>query len=240
MNITLAVIGFVFLGAAVIGGGLKAAGIEVPALTKSRQQVLLSIIGVLALVAAVADPWLTAQASSPRVVISTSTSISPSRASSSSPARSSDTAPPQSPPVQSKSSESQQPSSLPNLPAHPTCFDATFNSIPSSRIVVVQNNSGSWTQVGPEYRGNLSSVGGVYGFLLIDYGHQAAIRINIDSVDQQFSIEKALDDNCQTIQMTPSSGSLGTSISFPLDVVSEIVNFRTETGNGRYWLEIAF
>lgn len=52
MNLTLAVIGLVFVAAAVIGGGLKAAGIEVPPIVSPRRQALLAAVGVLALAVA--------------------------------------------------------------------------------------------------------------------------------------------------------------------------------------------
>ena len=57
MNITLAVIGFVFLGAAAVGGGLKAFNIEVPQiLDSSRRQLLLAGVGAAAVAAAFVAP----------------------------------------------------------------------------------------------------------------------------------------------------------------------------------------
>jgi hypothetical protein len=245
VNTTLAVIGFVFLGAAVIGGGLKAAGIEVPVINKSLQQMLLSIIGVLALVAAVAAPRLDAQASSPRSVASTFTSA-PTFVSGS-PAPSSGTPPSQSPSVQSGPSQSQQSAPLPSLPTHPTCFDSVFNSIPKQRVVVLQSTNGTWNQVGPVYRGGLGDVGGEYGLLLTDQGYQGAVRVNIDPANQTFIIEKAVHDNCNSMTMTANStsqttqsGPLGTLIYFYLDGSFEYINFRTETGGSQYLLEVHF
>lgn len=50
MNTTLLVVGFVFVAAAVIGGGLKAVGIEVPVVSSISRQVLLGLAGVGAIV----------------------------------------------------------------------------------------------------------------------------------------------------------------------------------------------
>lgn len=50
MNTTLLVVGFVFVAAAVIGGGLKAVGIEVPVVSSILRQVLLGLAGVGAIV----------------------------------------------------------------------------------------------------------------------------------------------------------------------------------------------
>jgi hypothetical protein len=50
VNTTLLVVGFVFVAAAVIGGGLKAVGIEVPVVSSISRQVLLGLAGVGAIV----------------------------------------------------------------------------------------------------------------------------------------------------------------------------------------------
>ncbi|MGH8908563.1 MAG: hypothetical protein ACRD0K_19215 [Egibacteraceae bacterium] len=47
MDFTLLVIGLICLAAAVVGGGLKLAGAEVPALT-TRRQILLAVLGIAA------------------------------------------------------------------------------------------------------------------------------------------------------------------------------------------------
>ena len=46
MNATLLTSGIVFLGAAIVGGGLKAFGVEVPLLRSLRRQVLLGLVGL--------------------------------------------------------------------------------------------------------------------------------------------------------------------------------------------------
>lgn len=87
MNATLAVIGIVFLGAAVVGGGLKAFNIEFPILTSRCRQVLLAVVGGVALVVAFVAPRLNTSAqgsgpnvspnnpsSSPQVIVGASTS----------------------------------------------------------------------------------------------------------------------------------------------------------------------
>jgi len=231
MNTTLAVIGFILVAAAAIGGGLKAANIEVPVLTTSRQQLWLAIIGLLALVAALAAPWLNTQA-----VNSASPSIPPAR--SSIPVNSGNAQSPRSSQTQSTGSQSQQPSPL---PTHPECFDTVFNSIPPQRIFAVQGGDGDGQQVGPVYGGSPSDLGGQYGILLIDSsGDQAAIRVNIDPVNQQFSIERDIDDTCQNMQVSPISGSLGTTSNFELGFLSETLSFQIETASGRCWLEVNF
>ncbi len=237
MNTALAVIGFTLVAAAAIGGGLKAANIEVPVLATSRQQLRLAIIGLLALVAAVAAPWLNAQASSAHAVNAAPPSIPPSA--SSIPVNPSSAQSPRSSPTQSTGSQSQPPSPL---PTHPACFDTVFSSIPPRRIFVVQGGDGYGQQVGPAYRGNPNDLGGQYGILLIDStsGDQAAIQVNIDPVNQQFSIERDIDDTCQDMQASPASGSLGTTSNFYMGVLSETLSFQTETVSGRYWLEVNF
>lgn len=85
MNATLAVIGIVFLGAAVVGGGLKAFNIEFPILTSRRRQFLLAVVGVVALAVAFVAPRLNTSAqgsgpspnnlsSSPQAIVGASTS----------------------------------------------------------------------------------------------------------------------------------------------------------------------
>jgi hypothetical protein len=74
LNITLAVIGLVFVGAAVVGGGLKALGIEVPLLAPRSRQLLLAVVGAVAFVVALVAPQLnsdnqgSSKTSSPRGV----------------------------------------------------------------------------------------------------------------------------------------------------------------------------
>jgi hypothetical protein len=58
LNTTLAVIGLVFVGAAVVGGGLKALGIEVPLLASRSRQLLLAVVGAVAFVVALVAPQL--------------------------------------------------------------------------------------------------------------------------------------------------------------------------------------
>jgi hypothetical protein len=58
LNTTLAVIGLVFVGAAVVGGGLKALGIEVPLLASRSRQLLLVVVGSVAFVVALVAPQL--------------------------------------------------------------------------------------------------------------------------------------------------------------------------------------
>lgn len=57
MNTTLATLGIVFLGAAAVGGGLKVLGHEFPLLSV-RRQLVLAVVGVVALVAAFVAPRL--------------------------------------------------------------------------------------------------------------------------------------------------------------------------------------
>jgi hypothetical protein len=84
VNVTLAVLGIVFLGAAAIGGGLKALGTEVPHLASGGRQLLLAVVGLVALAAAFVAPRLnnSAQSSSqsptePTVTGGTSPATSP-------------------------------------------------------------------------------------------------------------------------------------------------------------------
>lgn len=56
MNTTLVVVGFVFLAAAIIGGGLKAQGVEVPVISSISRQVLLGLAGVGAILISVLLP----------------------------------------------------------------------------------------------------------------------------------------------------------------------------------------
>ena len=82
---------------------------------------------------------------------------------------------------------------------------------------------------------------GRYGVLLVDdnIGSQGAIRVNIDPANQQFNIENDIDGTCNDLQMTPISGSLGAWISFTLGNGYTGIQFRIETGGGRYWLEVS-
>jgi hypothetical protein len=85
MNTTLATLGIVFLGAAAVGGGLKALGIEFQPLASGRRQLLLAAVGVVALVAAFVAPRLNTSTqpssqrppSTPAVQSGTSQSTSP-------------------------------------------------------------------------------------------------------------------------------------------------------------------
>src|SRR5215472_3277057 len=52
MNLTLLTAGVVFLGAGIIGGGLKAFGVEVPLIQSTGRQALLAIVGLIFLSAA--------------------------------------------------------------------------------------------------------------------------------------------------------------------------------------------
>jgi hypothetical protein len=61
LNTTLAVIGLVFVGAAVVGGGLKALGIEVPLLASRSRQLLLVVVGSVAFVVALVAPQLNSE-----------------------------------------------------------------------------------------------------------------------------------------------------------------------------------
>lgn len=81
MNITLAVIGFVFLGAAAVGGGLKAFNIEVPQiLDSSRRQLLLAGVGAAAVAAAFVAPRInpsTPPSSPPSTQLTSTSATSP-------------------------------------------------------------------------------------------------------------------------------------------------------------------
>jgi hypothetical protein len=85
VNATLAVIGIVFIGAAAVGGGLKAFNIEFPILASPRRQLLLAAVGVVALAVAFVAPRLNTSApesgsspnnlsSSPQTTVGASTS----------------------------------------------------------------------------------------------------------------------------------------------------------------------
>lgn len=56
MNVTLTVLGIALLAAAVVGGSLKAGGVEVPLVASGGRQLLLAAVGVGALVAAFVAP----------------------------------------------------------------------------------------------------------------------------------------------------------------------------------------
>jgi len=58
VNISLTVLGIVFLGAAAVGGGLKAAGVSIPVLASGLQQLLLAVVGAVALAVAFFAPRL--------------------------------------------------------------------------------------------------------------------------------------------------------------------------------------
>lgn len=53
MNTTLVVVGFVFIAAAILGGGLTAQGVEVPVISSIPRQVLLGLTGVAAILISV-------------------------------------------------------------------------------------------------------------------------------------------------------------------------------------------
>lgn len=143
--------------------------------------------------------------------------------------------------TQPGATQSKQPASQPSLPPHPSCFDGVFNSIPAERIIQLTTNGGAWTRAGLAYWSNLVGVGGEYGFLLTDQGKNAAIRVSIDSINQQFTIEKAIDDSCQDIQMMPATVPLSSNINFNLVYLyTEYLGFRTEEGDNRYWLETSY
>jgi hypothetical protein len=52
MNTTLVVLGVLCVIAAIVGGGLKAAGTEFPPLASPRRQLLLALVGVLVIAGA--------------------------------------------------------------------------------------------------------------------------------------------------------------------------------------------
>ena len=64
MNVTLATIGIVCIVAAIAGGGLKAAGAEIPVITSRLRQLALGAVGVGLLVALVLVDAPTSSASS--------------------------------------------------------------------------------------------------------------------------------------------------------------------------------
>jgi hypothetical protein len=136
------------------------------------------------------------------------------------------------------------PQSQQSLPNHPECFDTTiFNSIPAQRIAIVHNNGNNgvpWQRVGSE-SANPDDLAGQYGIFLIDdnTGAQGAIRVDIDPVNQQFSIKSDIDGGCGDLQMAPISGSLGSRISFTLGNGYTGISFQIEAGGGRYWFEVS-
>jgi hypothetical protein len=65
MNVMLMVWGIVLLAAAAVGGGFKAAGVEVPLVSSRSRQLLLAVVGVGALVAAFVTSQLDAGSQPP-------------------------------------------------------------------------------------------------------------------------------------------------------------------------------
>jgi hypothetical protein len=129
------------------------------------------------------------------------------------------------PPDSTPASNAPAPPPQSHLPPHPTCFDTVFSSIPADHIAVIKGDN-TWQRVGLARSGGLDAIGGEYGVLLnSNLGNQFAVRVNVDAVNQQYTVETFINGSCQSTGTAPASRAMGSTVDVPDGLYSELCDF---------------